>query len=378
MRPTPDRGPHAEGGGGHAVQARRPDDRPQPAMGAGQPPPAAPHGPRRPAPSRSTAGRYPLQRHALPDDRPGRSLRAVGRGTGVHGPALRRSFLASQKLWEHMQYLRRPGAMCLRARRLLIFHGCVPVRRRGEFLPMDVDGKPWPGRALFDAIDRRSLLAMLAERRPTARSDRDLLWYLWCGAALAAVRQGQDRHPGERPHRRRGHAQGDEEPLLRADPRGGSATGSWREFGVDPERGLIVNGHVPVKIEKGESPIKRSGKAITIDGAFSEAYGDHGYTLVLEPDRIAAGRAPHFESVEAAVRDGEDIIPKVTTSAPGTGPAAWPHRARRPDPLRDRPTRAADRGLPRCTICPSVPRRGEACLRPPGGYVKPVYARHNA
>ena len=53
------------------------------------------------------------------------------------------------------------------------------------------------------------------------------------------------------------------------------------EFGVDTRRGLIVNGHVPVKIEAGESPMKRSGKAITIDGAFSEAYGDHGYTLVL-------------------------------------------------------------------------------------------------
>jgi len=38
-----------------------------------------------------------------------------------------------------------------------------------------------------------------------------------------------------------------------------------------------------VKLEKGESPLKRCGKAITIDGAFSEAYGDHGYTLVIEP-----------------------------------------------------------------------------------------------
>src|SRR5262249_41103054 len=84
------------------------------------------------------------------------------------------------------------------------------------------------------------------------------------------------------------------------------------EFGVDPERGLIVNGHVPVKIEQGESPVKRSGKAITIDGAFSAAYGDHGYTLVLEPERTLLARHHHFESVEAAVRDGVDIIPEVT------------------------------------------------------------------
>ncbi|MGN6505858.1 MAG: fructose-bisphosphatase class III, partial [Tepidisphaeraceae bacterium] len=84
------------------------------------------------------------------------------------------------------------------------------------------------------------------------------------------------------------------------------------EFGVSPERGLIVNGHVPVKIEKGESPIKRSGKAITIDGAFSEAYGDHGYTLVLEADRTLLALHHHFDSVETAIRDGVDIVPSVT------------------------------------------------------------------
>jgi fructose-1,6-bisphosphatase-3 len=81
---------------------------------------------------------------------------------------------------------------------------------------------------------------------------------------------------------------------------------------VDVEKGLIVNGHVPVKIEKGESPLKRSGKAITIDGAFSEAYGDHGYTLVLEADRTVLALHHHFESVEAAVKEGIDIVPQVT------------------------------------------------------------------
>ena len=68
---------------------------------------------------------------------------------------------------------------------------------------------------------------------------------------------------------------------------------------------------MPVKIDKGEYPLKRSGKAITIDGAFSEAYGDHGYTLVLEADRTFLGRHHHFDSVDAAVRDGVDIIPTI-------------------------------------------------------------------
>ena len=86
---------------------------------------------------------------------------------------------------------------------------------------------------------------------------------------------------------------------------------------------------MPVKIEKGESPMKRSGKAITIDGAFSEAYGDHGYTLVLEPDRTFLATHHHFESVEAAVREGKDIIPTITVvRAVGAAAPRGRHRAR--------------------------------------------------
>src|SRR5205807_6375131 len=114
-----------------------------------------------------------------------------------------------------------------------------------------------------------------------------------------------------------------------------------REFGVDPGRGLIVNGHVPVKIEKGESPLKRSGKAITIDGAFSEAYGAHGYTLVLEADRTVLALHHHFESVESAIRDGVDIVPQVTTVR------TWPEPRRMADTERGAEIRSDVRALER-------------------------------
>jgi fructose-1,6-bisphosphatase-3 len=85
-----------------------------------------------------------------------------------------------------------------------------------------------------------------------------------------------------------------------------------REFGCG-EDVLIVNGHVPVKIEKGEQPVKRGGNAVTIDGAFSEAYGDRGYTLVLKPDRIELAEHSPFSSVDAVIDSGADIVPKITT-----------------------------------------------------------------
>lgn len=221
---------------------------------------------------------------------------------------LRDSFVNSQKLGEQMRYLVSHGSMYLVRDGHLIFHGCVPVDEHGEFLPMIVDGEPRRGRAMFDALQK--LLVRVLERPTDA--DVDVLWYLWSGPCSPLF--GKDRIAtferdfiaDKTPH----HETRNPYFTLIHEP--------WfcdkvlAEFGVDPANGLIVNGHVPVKIEKGESPLKRSGKAITIDGAFSEAYGDHGYTLVMEAGRTSLALHHHFESVEAAVRDGVDIIPSVT------------------------------------------------------------------
>jgi fructose-1,6-bisphosphatase-3 len=84
-----------------------------------------------------------------------------------------------------------------------------------------------------------------------------------------------------------------------------------RDFGAGDDA-LIVNGHVPVRVERGEGPVKRGGGAVTIDGAFSEAYGDRGYTLILAPERIAIAEHHHFESISDAITEGADIVPKVT------------------------------------------------------------------
>lgn len=221
---------------------------------------------------------------------------------------LKQSFLSSQKLREQMRFLVGHGSMYLKRGECLIFHGCVPSDADGNFLPLTLDDTPLSGRPLFEAIERVVRRAM--ER--SERRDLDFLWYLWSGPRSPLF--GKDRITtlerdfiaDKKPHRE------SKDPYfgLLHDPRFCSRILS--EFGTSPERGLIVNGHVPVKVEKGESPLKDSGKAITIDGAFSEAYGDYGYTLVLEPTRIVLAEHHHFESVEAAIRDGVDIVPRVT------------------------------------------------------------------
>ena len=247
-------------------------------------------------------------RHVLPNHRPGRPVRPVGRGAHLHGPPAPVVPRQPAALGSHA--LPRPARILLpAARRSPDLPRLRAGRRAGEFLAYEVDGGPRSGRALFEAIDRVVLRAL---EQPAREGPRPALVPV-VRAALAAVRQGPNRHPRARPRRGRLGARRDQEPVLPADPRGrllrAGAAGVRRR---SRESGLIVNGHVPVKIEKGESPLKRSGKAITIDGAFSEAYGDHGYTLVLDADRTFLAQHHHFDSVEAAVRDGVDIIPTIT------------------------------------------------------------------
>ncbi len=221
---------------------------------------------------------------------------------------IRGSFLASRILWRQMVWMVNQGAMYLCREENLIFHGCVPVDEAGDFLPMIIGGKEYRGRALFDAIE--TVVYGLVEK-PNA-DDVDLLWYLWSGPQSPLF--GKDRITtlerdlidDPRPHKET------KNPYFRLIHEAWFCERILAEFGVDPDEGLIVNGHVPVKVEKGESPLKRSGKAITIDGAFSEAYGDHGYTLVLEPHGTFLARHHHFESVDAAIQDGGDIVPSIT------------------------------------------------------------------
>ena len=63
-----------------------------------------------------------------------------------------------------------------------------------------------------------------------------------------------------------------------------------KEFGLNGPHCHIINGHVPVKAKKGESPIKGGGKLIVIDGGFCRAYqptsGIAGYTLIFDSHNI--------------------------------------------------------------------------------------------
>jgi len=224
---------------------------------------------------------------------------------------LRQSFVTSQRLWEHMLWVARRGGMWRLRDSVLIFHACVAVDSHGEPLPLRIDGKDVTGRAQMDAVDS---LIRRAYRKGSdgAGLDADWFWYLWGGPRSPLF--GKDKIATFE-----GYFVADKEareehknPYFEMIHDANFVRKIAKDFGAGDDV-LIVNGHVPVKIEKGENPVKRGGNAVTIDGAFSEAYGDHGYTLILDPSRIALAEHAHFDSVEQMIESGKDMVPKMTT-----------------------------------------------------------------
>jgi len=222
---------------------------------------------------------------------------------------LKQSCTQSQRLREHMEWVVRHGGMWTKRDEVLIFHGCVPVNSDGTPQSLRVDGRDRAGRELMDALGSVVRRAM-RKRWFGLDADADWLWYLWGGPRSPLF--GKDKLATFESYfvsDKDAHKEV-KNPYFDLIHDADFVRRIGKLFGCGDDV-LIVNGHVPVKIEKGEHPVKRGGNAITIDGAFSEAYGDRGYTLVLRPEGIELAEHSPFNGVQAAIEKGADIVPRV-------------------------------------------------------------------
>lgn len=226
---------------------------------------------------------------------------------------MRQSFVQSGRLWEHMSFVVRQGTMWVESDDALIFHACVPTDEQQAFIPVHVEEKMYAGRALFDQFEHivRRAFSRGAMPEGFVNTDADWLWFLWVHPHSPLF--GKDRMATFETYFIADESSHEEHnnPYFEFIHDAAFCRGVLAEFGASESEGLIVNGHMPVKIERGEQPVKRGGNAVTIDGAFSEAYGDHGYTLILAADRIALAEHYHFESIAEAIHRGADITPKI-------------------------------------------------------------------
>jgi fructose-1,6-bisphosphatase-3 len=220
---------------------------------------------------------------------------------------LRQSFVTSERLWEHMLFIVRQGGMSAKRDEALIFHACVPSNEDGTFREASLNNQKLSGSKLFHELEQ---IVRRTYRQGAHAVSHDLDYYYWLWAHPDSPLFGKsrmttfERYFIDDPETHRET----KDPYFQKIHDADFVRKVGRAFGMDDDV-LIINGHVPVKVEKGEDPVKKGGNAVTIDGAFSESYGDHGYTLVMGPNAIRLAEHSHFESVDHFLDCDDDMIP---------------------------------------------------------------------
>ncbi len=222
---------------------------------------------------------------------------------------LRQSFISSSRLWEHMLFVVRQGGMSLQRDEALIFHACMPTNEDGSFREPFLGDRKVGGGQLFHELEQ---IVRTTYRQGAHAVSQDLDYYYWLWAHPHSPLFGKSKMATFERYFLDDAATHKEvkDPYFSKVHEADFCRRVGKEFGMDDDV-LLVNGHVPVKVEKGEDPVKKGGNAVTIDGAFAEAYGDHGYTLVMGPNTIFLAEHSHFESINHFLDAEKDTIPSL-------------------------------------------------------------------
>lgn len=219
---------------------------------------------------------------------------------------LKSYFVESLMLKRHVDYLYQKGSIYTRFNGNLLFHGCVPMNEDGSLRTIRYGGQEYRGRQWFDFCEKMARAAWL-HGDETAK---DFMYFLWCGR-ISPV-SGREFKTFERA------MIADEstwvepsDPYYRYIDKASVCEKILAEFHLEPKRGHIINGHVPVKVRKGETPVKAGGKAIIIDGGFCKAYhkktGISGFTLISNSRGLRLLEHQKIPDVREALRENRDI-----------------------------------------------------------------------
>ena len=225
---------------------------------------------------------------------------------------LHNSFMSSEKLQKHMACLFRNGCIYAVTNSNLLFHASVPLNADGSLKEIDIRGTKYKGRELLHKAGNMIREAYFgAETGDEHEYALDYVWYLWCGKDSPAF--DKDKMATFERYFLKDKATHKEIKGHYYQLRDNEAVCDMLldEFQVTGKHRHIINGHVPVKTIKGESPIKANGKMMVIDGGFSKAYqpetGIAGYTLVFHSRGFQLVQHEPFTSITKAVAEGQDI-----------------------------------------------------------------------
>lgn len=248
---------------------------------------------------------WPLKDRALPTVNPDDPFAlTAGEEQVIHG--LRESFMQSMRLRAQIEFLYKHGRLYRRYNGNLLFHGCVPLNEDGSFLSKEFDGQQLSGKALMDRMDAIARRAFFEGERTAL----DFMWYLWCGedSPLCGRRLTtfaryfiEDKAAWYEPRNAYYVHCNHEETCVRI----------LEEFGLTDPESRIINGHTPIRVTHGESPLKAGGKLVVIDGGFCRAYqkttGIAGYTLIANSHGMRLMSHQPFTTLQDALTSGRDI-----------------------------------------------------------------------
>ena len=226
--------------------------------------------------------------------------------------SLVRSFRTSERLQRHMQCLLANGGMYAVCNSNLLFHASMPLNEDGTLREVEIQGQRYKGKELMRRIEQIIRLAYEEGAEDDERAyARDFFWYLWCGADSPLFDKSK-MTTFERYFIADKEVHVEEKGwYFRLRDREDVCERLLDDFEVDGKHRHIINGHVPVKVGKGENPIKAGGRLMVIDGGFARAYhsttGIAGYTLVYHSRGFQLVQHAPFTSTEEAVLEGIDI-----------------------------------------------------------------------
>lgn len=226
--------------------------------------------------------------------------------------AMKNAFAQSAKLQFHASFLFSRGSMYLCMNDNLLFHGCIPLNIDGTLKVVNMFGEPLKGKALLDAFDKFARQGFLSTDSENRRFGQDLLWYLWSGEDSPIFAKDK-MATFERYYIDNVDLQTEtKNPYYDYRDNEEVCDNILREFGLNPEYSHIINGHIPVKVKKGEKPSKANGKLMVIDGGFSKAYqpitGIAGYTLIFNSWGMSLVSHEPFSTTEDAIKNCTDIV----------------------------------------------------------------------
>ena len=221
------------------------------------------------------------------------------------------AFTNCEKLKNHVRFLYAKGSLYKVYNSNLLYHGCVPLDEEGNFRRVNVFGKEYSGKALYDVLESYARRGFYSSDPEEKQKGQDILYYIWSSPNSPVFGKEKmatferyfiaDKETHKEKKNKYYELLDDEETITRI----------LREFGLDERYSHIINGHVPVEQKKGESPIKCGGKLMIIDGGFSKAYqsktGIAGYTLVFNSHGLWLAAHEPFESKESAILNETDI-----------------------------------------------------------------------